>query len=102
MKRGPLWVLNYEGATYIEDGATHFVGSIPPIARQATVSDLVAVLRDEGGEIRPCARCGSTGVVSCQAFQCEHGGHSCTVCGGRGSYLIIPPYRETERAEAPA
>ena len=31
-----------------------------------------------------CGTCGSVGVTSCQSFPCEHGGHTCTACGGSG------------------
>jgi hypothetical protein len=41
-----------------------------------------------------CGTCGSVGVTSCQSFPCEHGGHTCTACGGRG-YTLDP-----ERLEA--
>lgn len=31
-----------------------------------------------------CERCDTQGIYSCQAFPCEHGGHMCEVCDGRG------------------
>ena len=52
----------------------------------------IAEVAERFGHLLPkqCDKCDTTGVISCQPFPCEHGGHTCSSCGGRGTVVEIP------------